>query len=323
MKQIGLALHNHMDSWGFVPSDGWGWLWAGDPMRGFGRPQPGGYVYSLLPFLEEKQLWSLGQGINFATNPVQKEAALTPQVFAPLPMFLCPSRRTSGNGPAKQTFSGVTPAYTGSTNGLFPFVPYHRQTINIIFPGGAWVSKIDYAVNGGDGTGPEGTIDEASDTNGGPTSFAVGDSSTFLWTQAGHTLDQVWTGVSYGASQITPNRITDGLSNTVFVGEKFLCPINYLNGADLGDDEWATCGFDNDNCRVGNSPPAMDYVNSDGSNPDPTGLLFGSAHAAGCNMVFCDGSVHTVDYRIDTKTMQELCNRADGQTPSMTHVTHN
>ena len=240
-------------------------------------------------------------------------------MFAAVPMFLCPSRRSSGNGPATFSFNGVN----YSSQGLFPFVPNHRQTINVTFPGGTYVSKTDYAVNGGDGTGPEGTINEASDTNGGPTTLAQGDSPTFLWTKAGHTIDQVWTGVSCGASQITPNKITDGLSNTIFAGEKFLCPINYLNGADLGDDEWATCGFDNDNCRVGNSPPAMDFVTSTGANPDPTGLLFGSPHAAGCNMIFCDGSVHTVDYGIDAKTMQEFCNRADGQTPAWKYVTHN
>ena len=96
LKQIGLAMHNHVDSWGFFPSDGWGYDWAGDPMRGFGTAQPGGYVYSLLPFMEEKQLWQLGQGLSLTTQFALKETAMTPQVFARLSIVLCPSKRPDG-----------------------------------------------------------------------------------------------------------------------------------------------------------------------------------------------------------------------------------
>ena len=116
--------------------------------------------------------------------------------------------------------------------------------------------------------------------------------------------------------------VTDGLSNTFFAGEKFLCPTFYFTGTDLSDDEFATVGFDNDVARTGFQPPTQDYANADGSTPDGGGVWFGSAHSAGCNMVFCDGSVHSVDYGIDATTMQHFANRSDGQTPAWTHVTH-
>jgi prepilin-type processing-associated H-X9-DG protein len=43
-------------------------------------------------------------------------------------------------------------------------------------------------------------------------------------------------------------------------------------------------------------------------------VRFGSAHAVGCNFVFCDGSVHTMSYDIDAEIVRRLCNRCDGLT---------
>ncbi|HTU24366.1 MAG TPA: DUF1559 domain-containing protein, partial [Pirellulales bacterium] len=41
---------------------------------------------------------------------------------------------------------------------------------------------------------------------------------------------------------------------------------------------------------------------------------FGSAHASGFNMAFCDGSVHTILYEIDQTLYAFLSNRMDGNT---------
>ena len=63
LKQLSLAVINHQDTHGFYPTGGWGWDWVGDPDRGFGNQpdpkQPGGWVFSILPFIEQEDLWAL------------------------------------------------------------------------------------------------------------------------------------------------------------------------------------------------------------------------------------------------------------------------
>jgi prepilin-type N-terminal cleavage/methylation domain-containing protein/prepilin-type processing-associated H-X9-DG protein len=280
LKQMGLATWNHLDSYRFFPSDGWGWYWAGDPMRGFGIPQPGGFAYSLLPFLEQKPLWSLGQGITFTTNASAKMTAMAPQVGTPLPLFYCPSRRDAI---------------------LYPYLSTEVALINVTKP--TKVAKNDYAINCGSQNS-----DQAS-TGGGPSSLTSGD-TTFAWPNT-----TTFNGVSFLRSQVQSSSVTDGLSNTYLIGEKYLDPNSYTTGSDLGDDEFATCGFDNDNARTGYSPPHIDYA---GQIDD---VSWGGPHAAGSNFVFCDGSVHTVLYTIDAITHANFANRADAQSVNFRNVT--
>src|SRR4051812_20654793 len=51
LKQLGLGMHGCHDANGHFPSAGWGWKWVGDPDRGVGRNQPGGWVFSILPYI--------------------------------------------------------------------------------------------------------------------------------------------------------------------------------------------------------------------------------------------------------------------------------
>lgn len=312
LKEIGLAGQNHLNSWGYFPSGGWGWWWAGDPNRGFGMPQPGGWIYSLLPFLEEKPLWSLGQGVSFTTNAAIFKGAVVLQATTPLPIIICPSRRDAK---------------------LYQYNPTTSTALNITLVSGTTnVAKTDYAANCMDNAGntiwmgmKENSNLSAASAPGGPSTLTIGDHAGVLTTQSysgfywGPSVQ--FTGIVYPRSEIHSNQISDGLSNTAFVGEKYFDPAMYTTGQGVGDNEFATCGMDNDNARAGYNPPRMDIVGNEPADPVQD-FDFGSAHAAGCNMVFCDGSVHTVNYLITATVMQQFCNRSDGGTPNWTYVTH-
>ncbi len=43
------------------PTSGWEYLSVGEPNRGFGTGQPGGWIYNVLPFFEEAPLRSIGK----------------------------------------------------------------------------------------------------------------------------------------------------------------------------------------------------------------------------------------------------------------------
>ena len=96
LKQMGTAANNHLSASRKFPAGGWGWVWVGDPDRGFGKRQPGAWSYSLWPYMEYKDLWMLGKGIDFTKNPAAKKAAAWPQMHNSVAMFLCPTRPRIG-----------------------------------------------------------------------------------------------------------------------------------------------------------------------------------------------------------------------------------
>ncbi len=92
LKQHGLAAINHLETHRFLPTGGWGWLWIGDPDGGFGRKQGGGWLYSILPYREDEELWLLGKG----GSDVEKRAANAQRITTTFEGINCPSRRETG-----------------------------------------------------------------------------------------------------------------------------------------------------------------------------------------------------------------------------------
>jgi len=45
LKQLALAGQSHESANHCLPTGGWGLLWIGDPDRGFGNKQPGGWAF--------------------------------------------------------------------------------------------------------------------------------------------------------------------------------------------------------------------------------------------------------------------------------------
>jgi prepilin-type N-terminal cleavage/methylation domain-containing protein/prepilin-type processing-associated H-X9-DG protein len=143
LRQIGLGLHNHVATFnGRFPSGGWGWNWVGDSNRGTDLHQPGGWIFSFLPFVEADNIYKIGTGL---TGKALLNANRDRCAY-PVPIFNCPSRRDGG--PFADSIT-----YFNTTNP----VPL--------------AARSDYAACCGNGTNNE--------TDSGPASYA--QENTFNW----------------------------------------------------------------------------------------------------------------------------------------------
>src|SRR5262249_2847573 len=127
LKQLGLAALNHADARKQYPTGGWAPFWIGDPDRGSGPQQHGGWAFNLLPFFEEVSLYELGKGL---TAPA-KQTQIARRAQMALQVLNCPSRR-SGTG---------LPLQAGRQ-------PYDAATL-VLPTNQAGVARSDYAANSG------------------------------------------------------------------------------------------------------------------------------------------------------------------------------
>ncbi len=278
IHNLALALLQHETAKRYLPTAGWGYAWTGDPDRGSGLKQPGGWFYCILPYIDQANLAQVGAGLDdkngSQTSP--KAMALVKLVQTPLAIFHCPSRRHGK---------------------LYPAAGSGEYNCGVV----ATTTHVDYAGNGGDNN----LVD--STQSGQPSSYSQGDLAA-TWKSVTYN-----TGVCLQHAQLPLAKVTDGPSNTYLLGEKYLAPDFYENGEDYGDNENAYTGLNWDNVRgckddkntfqppLQDTPGHEDYWN------------FGSAHPGSFSAAFCDGSVHGISYYIDPTTHQRLCNRADGQ----------
>jgi prepilin-type N-terminal cleavage/methylation domain-containing protein len=272
LKQLALGCVNHEAASGRYPTGGWGWHWTGDPDMGNDWLQPGGWVYNVLPYIEQPDLHDVGIGVGVWNSPAKKDANM--QRFATsFNGINCPTRRKSLAIPR----SGGWDVYNCSA----PLA----------------LTRSDYAANGGDvwteiNIGYV-TIGDPKDAPAARNIFGKMAKDT--------------SGIMFAGSEIKPTDVTDGTSNTYLLGEKYVSADHYEDGQDIGDNEGALIGDDRDITRWGGPsyPPSPD---TPGSSSD---LIFGSAHATGFNMALCDGAVQTMSYQIDLQTHAWLCNRHD------------
>ena len=296
LRQIALACLMHETAQGALPTGGWGGAWVGDPDRGFDDRQPGGWVFNILDYAEEPALRAAGAG---ELSGQGKAEQVRRRLAAPLPLFVCSSRRPAA----------VWPFVVGKLH--LTAVP---ETVSIAPPGEASAESLaglargDYAACMGSGLPPAhyrsgGSVDRAS----------VGDlmRDSDWEVSFGPSPD----GVVFRRSRVRLAEITDGLSRTLLVGEKFLDPAAMVAGTSPDDDQSLYSGHDRDVLRTGCVPPQADRAGYDpattyGGFPPP--IAFGSSHPAGCGMASCDGAVRTVSYDVDRDVFRGSAGRNDG-----------
>ncbi|WP_227254971.1 DUF1559 domain-containing protein [Frigoriglobus tundricola] len=139
---------------------------------------------------------------------------------------------------------------------------------------------------------------------------------------------------AYSFPTVTLLTITDGTSNTLLIGEKWLHP--QQQGKDGGDNEpFVNAGWDEDHVRATGGTYNCEYCfgstsstavsinfvprrNLDAPNP-PSGTtiwneLMGSPHTGGMNALMADGSVHFVAFSVDPNVWSAVGSRAGGET---------
>jgi prepilin-type N-terminal cleavage/methylation domain-containing protein len=112
--------------------------------------------------------------------------------------------------------------------------------------------------------------------------------------------------------------ITDGASNTLLIGEKWLYSHWYndrtTGGGSCIDNEGWCNGWDNDSIGFSSTSQGNPVLPlTDFQSGPACGLNFGAAHLDSFQTVFCDGSVHSLHYTINPTTWVNLCNRHDGK----------
>jgi prepilin-type N-terminal cleavage/methylation domain-containing protein/prepilin-type processing-associated H-X9-DG protein len=295
LHQMGVAVNAHVEAYGFFPSGGWGMLWLGDPDCRPGASQPGSWIYQLLPFLEMNAIHDLGvrQGDARSLDFTSSYKYLTAGPIlksSPIPMFNCPSRRRTI---------------------IFPDL-IQQGAYNSALPNpAAGLSHSDYCANTGTW---DPAMDATYDIPGDPN--CANNYPNCQWDPDATNGD----GVVFQASEVPPAKITDGLSNTFFAGEKWLGSKFYCTSANAGDDNSMMQGFDHDVVRwcSPKTPPIRDIISPDCATNGasywcpPADYSFGSAHSAGVQFVFCDGHVVLVSYEINMTVYGNLGCRNDG-----------
>ena len=109
-------------------------------------------------------------------------------------------------------------------------------------------------------------------------------------------------------------QVSDGTSNVILCGEKYIDPYHYLDGSGCTVINCARFGGYRSGQRSVTAATATRTRpdRSRGGIRRATVRQWGSAHAGMCNMAFCDGSVHQISYGIARAIFGQLGNRADG-----------
>jgi prepilin-type N-terminal cleavage/methylation domain-containing protein/prepilin-type processing-associated H-X9-DG protein len=301
LKQFGLGALSFENTHKGLPPGGWGFRWTGDPDRA-GKNQPGGWLFSVLPYMESGNVYTIGRGL----PPAQKKVQLLRQKQIPIPFFHCPSRR------AVRLYYGP------------------ETTINADHPADFLVNKTDYAANGGNYCPDQKTDFGEGGSTPKPLTFTEGPGIDCLdkfpdcnWgTYINGNVKNHMNGPVTPRFSVEVRQITDGMAYTVFAGEKYMHPDYYDDGFNdqthnsCADSGTAFQGYDWDVIRWGNSRTDLgkDYTPRPdvyGTNAENCVVRFGGPHNGVFNAVYCDGSVRAISFDVDPLEWELACVRND------------
>ena len=280
-KQMGLALLNHESATKEFPTGGSEpWHNQGHASVLYGKGY--GWMVQILPYVENAALQSVSKGYGAGDEALDRIVRGTP-----VSLYNCPSRRgptISFNSPPDQPdacsdgcalsdYASATPA-----NVLLVDNPSFHPWF--------WQGVIH-----------------------GDVLSVVGRELRFQGQR--HLVSYYGVIVRTGINDpCKPKNITDGMSNTMVIGEKRLFADKYDGGDPFDDIGW-TDGWDPDIVRYTGYVPGPDIIEPS-VEPEGYGFNFGSAHPSVFNIVFADGHVQSISYDIDPVTFNALGNREDG-----------
>ena len=311
LKQIGLAIHNHVDSLKVFPTGGaeYNALITSYSTNGkpFGPEKQGlSWTYQILPYLEE------GAIKNLTTNIELQKASL--------PIYVCPTRRTVNMAQV----TGVQAAILNQWIFLADYAAAQPCTIQcppgspscpnpptLYTPAPLPLTRTAYTTNATSFWGGR------NQSKPFPNNYQVYDG--VIVRTGWHWQQKIF--MKGFPAPVSFAKITDGTSNTFLIGEKYVRP-DWYGGGSWSDDKGWSDGWDLDVMRStcfpvyqDNDPAGYSFTPLNAQNVDIFGkeadvYYFGSAHIAGFNSVFADGGVRMLKFDIDGVLFNALATRA-------------
>ena len=260
LHQLSAACMGHVQKLGFYPSGGWGSNWVGNPDCGTGANQPGGWIYQILPYIDQDTLHELGRG---GVTSVSSSASAT-RVATSLQVLYCPTRRAVAPYPIATANNGKTTAQMAG--------------------------RTDYAINGGSnyiahGAGPS-SVAAATSYNWPSLATFNGIASVHSQVTEAMVTDNKGTTYLIGEKYMSPENYTDAMVNNNSTD-------NTTGQIDPGDSHSAMSGDDVSLIRWGNDTwlPSMDHATNNSAtvqaNPSK---IFGSTAARAGTRPFAMGT---------------------------------
>jgi hypothetical protein len=304
VKQTMLSMHNFQSARGVFPGGGiapWpniaSYLSAGGGSPLGPEEQGLSWAFQILPYLEGQQVY------NIKTQAQLQQTTV--------PMYYCPSRRPPTKHPIEQTY---LMDYAAAVPNRAPEELASEAEVNAYFTkaanahdyGGCMQTRCEFW----GGTGDRPVHFDSINSNVTTQSywrgfFGVIVRSNYVITGASRRKTGFYQPISF-------EQITDGASNTLVLGEKFLVPSRYAVG-DWHDDRGWSDGWDPDTLRFSICEPQADREIQSREERE-AGFRFGSAHPSIMNVGFADASVRSLKYDVDIRMFNSLAHRSDGAT---------